>query len=59
MHQQRVLLVVRRLKTGGIEKATLNLAKGLLAAGHHVHLMLLKGTSELPLPQGLQLHKFD
>ena len=59
MHQQRVLLVVRRLKTGGIEKATLNLAKGLLVAGHHVHLMLLKGASELPLPQGLQLHKFD
>ena len=59
MQQQRVLLVVRRLRTGGIEKATLNLAQGLLAAGHSVHLLLLKGKNELPLPDGLQLHQYD
>ena len=35
-HRQRILLVVRRLYTGGIEKASLNLAQGLLAAGHEV-----------------------
>lgn len=59
MKKQRILLIVRRLRTGGIEKATLNLAQGLLAAGHHVHLLLLKGKSELPLPDGLQLHQYD
>ena len=59
MKKQRILLVIRRLRTGGIEKATLNLAQGLLAAGHHVHLLLLKGKSELPLPDGLQLHQYD
>ncbi len=57
--QQRILLVVRRLYTGGIEKATLNLAQGLLAAGHEVHVLLLKGDSQLPLPTGVQLHRFD
>lgn len=57
--QQRILLVVRRLYTGGIEKATLNLAQGLLAAGHEVHVLLLKGDNQLPLPTGVQLHRFD
>lgn len=57
--RQRLLLVVRRLHTGGIEKATLNLAAGLLASGHEVHLLLLKGHSLLPLPEGLQLHQLD
>ena len=59
LRRQRLLLVVRRLHTGGIEKATLNLAAGLLAYGHEVHLLLLKGTSLLPLPEGLQLHQLD
>lgn len=54
-----VLLVVRRMKTGGIEKATLNLAEGLLEKGHHVHLMILKGKSELPLPAELEVHYCD
>ena len=57
--RQRILLVVRRLYTGGIEKATLNLAQGRWAAGPEVHLLLLKGHSQLPLPAGLELHRFD
>lgn len=53
---RRVLIVVRRLKTGGIEKATLNLASGLISQGHAAHVLLLKGSNQLPLPDGVVLH---
>lgn len=57
--RRRILLVVRRIKTGGIERATLNLAEGLIQEGHDVHLMILKGASQLPLPAGVQVHYCD
>lgn len=57
--RRRILLVVRRIKTGGIERATLNLAEGLVQSGHDVHLLILKGQSQLPLPTGVQVHYCD
>lgn len=57
--RRRILLVVRRIKTGGIERATLNLAEGLVQCGHDVHLMILKGQSELPVPDGVHVHYCD
>lgn len=57
--RRRILLVVRRIKTGGIERATLNLAEGLIQYGHDVHLMILKGQSQLSVPDGVQVHHCD
>ncbi|MES3675873.1 glycosyltransferase [Halomonas elongata] len=39
----RILITLRRLGTGGIEQATLTLANAMAAAGHEVHLLVLKG----------------
>ncbi|MBZ9540462.1 glycosyltransferase [Modicisalibacter tunisiensis] len=56
---RRVLIIVRRLNMGGIQKASLSLASGLLAGGHEVHLLVLKGTPELTVPDGVHLHCVD
>ncbi len=56
---RRVLIIVRRLNMGGIQKASLSLANGLLAGGHEVHLLVLKGTPELTIPDGVHLHCVD
>ncbi len=53
---RRILIVVRRLNTGGIEKATLNLAAGLIAQGHVAHILSMKGRNQLALPDGAVLH---
>ncbi|WP_046078583.1 glycosyltransferase [Halomonas sp. HG01] len=37
------MIVLRRLGTGGIETATMTLANAMAAAGHEVHLLVLKG----------------
>ncbi|SEM37583.1 glycosyltransferase [Halomonas caseinilytica] len=39
----RLLITLRRLGTGGIEQASLTLANAMAAAGHEVHLLVLKG----------------
>lgn len=60
MEKKRILLVVRRLKMGGIERATLNLSAGLIQAGHEVHVVVLKGNNSLlPIPDGLHVHFID
>ncbi|PRY67380.1 glycosyltransferase [Halomonas ventosae] len=50
-HKRRILITLRRLGTGGIERATLTLANAMAAEGHEVHLLVLKGQPErLPGP---------
>ncbi|MBZ9557582.1 glycosyltransferase [Halomonas coralii] len=57
--KRRILIVVRRLNMGGIQKAALSLARGLLQEGHDVHLLVLKGRPELTPPAGTQVHLVD
>ncbi|WP_280337238.1 glycosyltransferase [Salinicola acroporae] len=45
---QRVLLVVRKLSIGGIERVTVNLANVLAREGHDVHVLVLKGGTNSP-----------
>ncbi|MFC0266825.1 glycosyltransferase [Kushneria aurantia] len=57
---QRILLVVRRLNIGGIQRVTINLANVLNRAGHDVHVLVLKGGDEELLPDpGVTLHRVD
>jgi len=56
---KRVMIVVRRLNMGGIEKASLTLAKAMCDAGCDVHLMVLKGEPSLEVPPRIRLHQFD
>ncbi|MCE3027886.1 MULTISPECIES: glycosyltransferase [unclassified Salinicola] len=56
---QRVLLVLRKLKIGGIERATLDLASVLVREGHEVHVLVLKGGHELEPAPGVVVHRVD
>ncbi|WFF41119.1 glycosyltransferase [Salinicola endophyticus] len=56
---QRVLLVLRKLKIGGIERATLDLASVLVREGHEVHVLVLKGGHELEPAPGVMVHRVD
>lgn len=56
---QRVLLVVRKLSIGGIERVTVNLANVLAREGHEVHLLVLKGGNELAPEAGVTVHRVD
>ncbi|WP_110673698.1 glycosyltransferase [Salinicola sp. RZ23] len=56
---QRVLLVLRKLKIGGIERATVNLANVLAREGHEVHVLVLKGGNELEPNADVVVHRYD
>ncbi|WP_110669596.1 glycosyltransferase [Salinicola halophilus] len=56
---QRVLLVVRKLSIGGIERVTVNLANVLAREGHEVHVLVLKGGHELAPDAGVIVHRLD
>ena len=56
---QRVLLIVRKLNIGGIQRVTINLANVLHRAGHDVHVLVLKGGDELLPDPGVTLHYED
>ncbi|WP_251975792.1 glycosyltransferase [Salinicola avicenniae] len=56
---QRVLLVVRKLSIGGIERVTVNLANVLAREGHEVHVLVLKGGNELSPDPGVIVHRID
>lgn len=56
---QRVLLVVRKLSIGGIERVTVNLANVLAREGHEVHVLVLKGGHELAPDAGVTVHRMD
>lgn len=57
--KQRVLLVVRKLNIGGIQRNTVNLANVLHREGHEVHVLVLKGELELVPDAGVHLHQID
>lgn len=57
--KQRVLLVVRKLNIGGIQRNTINLANVLCREGHDVHVLVLKGELELTPDPGVHLHVVD
>lgn len=40
---KQILIILRRLQHGGIEKATINLANALATQGHQVHIWVLRG----------------
>lgn len=56
---QRVLLVVRKLSIGGIERVTVNLANVLAREGHEVHVLVLKGGYELAPDPAVTVHRVD
>nr|WP_110650641.1 glycosyltransferase [Salinicola peritrichatus] len=56
---QRVLLVVRKLSIGGIERVTVNLANVLAREGHEVHVLVLKGGHELLPDESVTVHRVD
>lgn len=56
---QRVLLVVRKLSIGGIERVTVNLANVLAREGHDVHVLVLKGGYELAPDPAVTVHRVD
>lgn len=53
---KRILMVLRRLGMGGIEKATVALANAMVRDGHEVHLLIFKGQPELELDPGIRVH---
>lgn len=57
--KQRVLLIVRKLNIGGIQRNTVNLANVLHREGHEVHVLVLKGELELVPDAGVHLHQVD
>ncbi|WP_158701059.1 glycosyltransferase [Phytohalomonas tamaricis] len=56
---QRILLIVRRLNIGGIERVTVNLANTLHRLGHEVHILTLKKGVELAPMEGVIVHEKD
>ncbi|OHV11992.1 glycosyltransferase [Kushneria phosphatilytica] len=56
---QRIVLVVRTLRVGGIERVTVNLANTLNRLGHEVHVLVLKGGRELVPDPGVVVHEQD
>ena len=56
---QNVLLVVRSLKIGGIEKVAVNLANALAEQGHNVHLLIYKNIRELEPDPRVTVHVRD
>lgn len=59
MTKQRVLLVIRKLKIGGIERVAIDLANAMHRQGHEVHLLVLKGGSDLAPESGVFVHRVD
>ncbi|ALM52812.1 glycosyltransferase [Halomonas huangheensis] len=57
--QRRFLLVLRRMDVGGIEQATQTMAEALANAGHEVHVLVLKGTSQRQLASNVHVHHCD
>lgn len=56
---QRVLLVVRSLQMGGVERNTVNLANAMVEQGHEVHVLVLKERLELKPDPRVHVHVFD
>ena len=56
---QHVLIVVRSLKIGGIERVAVNLANALVEQGHNVHLLLYKNVLELETDPRVTIHVRD
>ena len=56
---KRILLIIRRLGMGGIERATITLANAMANAGHEVDLLVLKGTPELKPNPNVTVHYED
>ena len=51
----KAAFVTTNLKGGGAEKAVLEIAQGLAARGHSVHVILLEHLTQYAIPQGLAL----
>lgn len=57
--KQRVLLVARNLRVGGVERNTVNLANTLVDMGHEAHIVLFKDQRELLPDARVRVHLFD
>lgn len=55
----RFLIVVRKLSMGGIQKASVELARALIASGNEVHFLIQKGKPEINVPAGVVVHCKD
>lgn len=57
--KQRVLLVARNLRVGGVERNTVNLANTLVDMGHEAHIIIFKNQRELLPDERVKVHLFD
>lgn len=57
--RQRILLIVRSLQMGGVERHTINLANAMAADGHDVHVLVLKRRVVLQPDASVTVHYFD
>lgn len=55
----RVLLIVRNLQMGGVERQTITLANAMNALGHEVHILSLKHKQQLFADAGVFVHFYD
>lgn len=56
---KRVLLIVRSLRLGGMERMTVNLANALARQGHDVHILVLKRRVDLEPDPEVTIHCVD
>lgn len=56
---QRVLIVARNLRMGGIQKVVVNLSAALADEGHDVHILLYKDRIEFDLDPRVKVHIWD
>ncbi|MBF0264827.1 MAG: glycosyltransferase [Gammaproteobacteria bacterium] len=61
MKKKKVLVVVRSLKIGGMEKVAINLCDALAELGHEAHLLSFKKSSSAIVPSNsnVHLHQID
>lgn len=55
-----ILIVVRKLTMGGLQKQVITFAQGLQLLGHNVHILILKSekaSKELKIPSGITVHR--
>jgi glycosyltransferase involved in cell wall biosynthesis len=59
MENKCILLIVRSLRLGGLERMTVNLANALNRQGHEVHILTYKNRIDLTPEDGVTIHTVD
>jgi len=59
MSDKSILLIVRSLRLGGMERMTVNLANALHRMGYDVHILIFKNRIEIQPDPGVSVHAVD